>query len=128
MTRTSLRHTMNHRDLLGLFRSSHRKCSVKNYILKISQISQQNIVLESLFNNVAGFQEILQHGCFPMKFAKFLRTPILKNICERLLLFVSPQNTLTNSGGEFRLAETLTECNVNIFFKCNDFIQSNAAV
>ena len=24
--------------------------------------------------------------CFPVKFAKFLRTPTLKNICERLLL------------------------------------------
>ena len=50
-----------------------------------------------------------------MKFAKFLRTPILKNLCERLLLFVSPQNTLTNSGGEFGLEQTLTECNVSIF-------------
>ena len=28
----------------------------------------------------------LQHSCFPVKFAKFLGTPILKNICERLLL------------------------------------------
>ena len=51
-----------------------------------------------------------------MKFlAKFLRTPILKNICEILLLFVSPQNTITNSGGKFGLDETSAECNVNIF-------------
>ena len=28
----------------------------------------------------------LQRRCFPVKFAKFLRTPIVKNICERLLL------------------------------------------
>ena len=26
------------------------------------------------------------HSCFPVNFAKFLRTPIFKNICERLLL------------------------------------------
>ena len=45
-----------------------------------------------------------------MKFAKFLRTPILKNMCERLLLFVSPQNTITMSGGEFGLGKTSTEC------------------
>ena len=50
-----------------------------------------------------------------MKFARFLRTPILKNICERLLLFVSPQNTVTNSGGEYGLDETSTECKVSIF-------------
>ena len=28
----------------------------------------------------------LQHRCFPLNFAKFLRTPILYNNCERLLL------------------------------------------
>ena len=53
---------------------------------------------------------ILQHWCFPMKYAKFLRTPILKNMYERLLLFVSPQNTTIISGGEFALEETSTEC------------------
>ena len=53
---------------------------------------------------------ILQRWCFPMKLAKFLRTPILKNMYERLLLFVSPQNTITISGGEFGLDETSTEC------------------
>ena len=32
----------------------------------------------------------LQHRCFPVNVAKFLRTSILKNICERLLLkFIS---------------------------------------
>ena len=76
----------------------------------------ENIALESPFNNVVGFQEILKYWCFPMKFAKFLRTPILRNICERLLLFVSPQNTITNSGNEFGLDEILTEFdNVSIF-------------
>ena len=31
-----------------------------------------------------------------------------------MLLFVSPQNTITNSGGEFGLDQTWTECNVSI--------------
>ena len=26
----------------------------------------------------------IQHSCFPLNIAKFLRTPILKNVCERL--------------------------------------------
>ena len=49
-------------------------------------------MLESLFNKVTGvkacnfIKKRLQHRCFPVKFAKFLRTPILKNFCERLLL------------------------------------------
>ena len=63
-----------------------------------------------------------------MKLAKILRTPVLKNIYERLLLSVSPQNTITNSGGGFGLDETSTECKVSIFFKRNNFIQSNAAI
>ena len=52
-------------------------------------------VLESLFNKVAGLQgcnfirKRLQHRGFPVKFAKFFRTPTLKNICERLLLEVT---------------------------------------
>ena len=29
----------------------------------------------------------LQHKCFPAKFATFLKIPIFKNICERLLLY-----------------------------------------
>ena len=31
---------------------------------------------------------ILQHRCFPVKFATFLRTSLLKDICERLLPFI----------------------------------------
>ena len=42
-------------------------------------------------------------------------TDTLKNICERLLLFVSLQNTITNNSDEFGLDETSTECKVSIF-------------
>ena len=35
-----------------------------------------------------------QHRCFPVNIANFLRTPILKNICEQLLLKIS--NSMTN--------------------------------
>ena len=47
----------------------------KKMFLKISQYSQKNICVG-----------VSLHRCFPMEFAKFLRTPILKNICEQLLL------------------------------------------
>ena len=50
-----------------------------------------------------------------MKFAKFSRTPILKNICKKLILFVSTQNTITIIGGKVGLYETSTECKVSIF-------------
>ena len=41
------------------------------------------------------FKKRLQHWCFPLNIAKFLRTPILKNICWRLLLIV--QNSYIDS-------------------------------
>ena len=48
------------------------------------------------FNKNAGLQACnfikkrLKHRCFPANTTKFLRTPILKNICERMLLGVFP--------------------------------------
>ena len=53
------------------------------------------IVGESLFNKVAGLKvcnfikKRIQHKCFPLNIANFLRTPVLKNICERLLLKIA---------------------------------------
>ena len=44
------------------------------------------------FNKVAGLRPAtlvkkrLRRRCFPVNFAKFIRTPILKNICKQLLL------------------------------------------
>ena len=49
-------------------RSSHRRCSVKKDVLK-------NFL-----------KKRLQHRSFPVKFAKFLKASILKNLCERLPL------------------------------------------
>ena len=51
-------------------------------------------MLQSFFNKVAGLRAFgfikkkFQGSCFPVKFAKFLRTPTFKNICERLLLYL----------------------------------------
>ena len=98
MTKSSLRHTMNHKDLLGLFRSCHRKYSVKKGALKNFANFGGKYLCWNLF--LITFQPFrpapkkrLRHWCFPMKFGKFLRTTTLKNICKKLLLFVSPQTS-----------------------------------
>ena len=60
----------------------------------------KTLVFESLFNKSASLQvcnfvkKRLRHKCFHLKFVKFLRTPILKNICERLLLKLSQTEKL----------------------------------
>ena len=76
---------------LSISRSNHRRCSVKKCYKKFRKFHRKTSMLESLFNKVPCLQvcnfikKRLQHRCFPVKFAKFLRTPILKSICERLL-------------------------------------------
>ena len=94
-----LRHTMNHSDLLGLFRSSHWKCTVKKSVLKNFANFTGKHLYWSLLQVCNFIKKRLQHWCFPVKFAKFLRTSVLKKICERLLLFVSPQDTIANNSG-----------------------------
>ena len=64
--------------------------------LSITQ-KQPPEVYNSLFNKDADLKtgnfvkRRLQYRCFPVKFSKFLKTPILKNICERLLLITPNQ-------------------------------------
>ena len=63
-------------------------------------------MFESLFNSIAG-----------------------RNfICERLLLFVSPENTITNISGKFGLDETLTECKLSIFLKRTEAVARRCSV
>ena len=48
------------------------------------------------------YQKRLRDICFPVKFAKFLRTAILKNICEQLLLnFISKETPAQMFSCEF---------------------------
>ena len=57
-------------------------------------IHSKTAVLECLFNKVSSLQssnfikERLQHRCFTVNIAEFLRTPISENICEQPLLLV----------------------------------------
>ena len=59
---------------------------------KYRKIYRKTPVPESLLNKVAGLtpatllKKRLWHMCFPANFAKFLRTPVLRNTSGRLLL------------------------------------------
>ena len=46
-------------------------------------------VVRRCYNFCNFIRKRLQHRCFPVNIAKFLRKPILKNICERLLLHLA---------------------------------------
>ena len=61
-------------------------------VFKNFNVYTKTPVLEFLFNKVVGlqicnsFKKRLRHKCFPVNLTKLLITPILKSICERLLL------------------------------------------
>ena len=72
---------------------------MKKAVLKFFAIFIEKTLSWSLF-----LIELFQHWCFPVNIAKILRTPILKNICERLLL-----NVISNSNEEQYLLVKLDE-------------------
>ena len=59
---------------------------MKKPFLKIWQYSRETPVLESSFRPATLLKRD-SNTVFPVNIGKFLRTPILKNICERLLLY-----------------------------------------
>ena len=69
---------------------------------KYNNINRKTLVLKSLFNKFTGLQsgnfitKTLQHRCFPVNIVKFLKTSILKDICERLLPNFLIQNGRNN--------------------------------
>ena len=78
---------------MGTFRSSYRKCSVKGGVLKnLAKFTEKHLCQCLFFNKVAGLRPAnllikrLRHSCFPVNFAKFLKTPFLQNFSGRLLL------------------------------------------
>ena len=73
-------------------RSSYRRCSVKKGVLRnFAKFTGKHLCQRLLFNKVARrpatlLKKSLWHRCFPVNFAKFLRTPFLQNPSGRLLL------------------------------------------
>ena len=65
-------------------RSSHRKFSIKKCFLRIfAKFKGKHMWQSFFFNKVAGltlFKKRLWHRCFPVNFAKFLRTPLENNL------------------------------------------------
>ena len=69
---------------------SHEKAVLKNFV----NFTEKHLCWNPYFNKNVGLQgcsyikKRLQRRCFLTNIEKFLRTPILKNICELLILKV----------------------------------------
>ena len=75
-----------------IFRSSCRRCSIKKLFWKKLYSKKNTCVGVSFLLKLQAFRPLtvskkgLQHRYFPVNIGKFIRTPILKSIFERLLL------------------------------------------
>ena len=75
-------------------RSSHQRCSIRRGVLRnFSKFTGKHLYQRPFFNKLAGLawpatllKKRLWHRCFPVNFAKFLRTAFLQNTSRRLLL------------------------------------------
>ena len=76
---------------IGESESSHRRYSVKINVLNNFTNFTGKHLCWSLFLIKKNFiKKRVQHRCFSARFGNFLRTSILKNICERPLLENQP--------------------------------------
>ena len=73
----------------------NEKCSVKRVFLRnFAKFTGKHLCQSLFFNKITGLRTAtllkkrLLHRCFPVNFAKFLRTPFLQNSSGRLLLKV----------------------------------------
>ena len=74
-------------------RSSHRRSSLKRAVPRnFAKFTRKHPCQSLFFSKVAGLRPAtllkkrLWHRCFPVNFAKLLRTPFLQNTSGRLLL------------------------------------------
>ena len=67
------------------FRSNHWRCSVRNFATLTGKHLCQSLFLVKLQTSSPAKMR-LWHRCFPVNFAKFLRTPFLQSTSGRLLL------------------------------------------
>ena len=72
--------------LLTIYESSHRRCSVIEGVLRnFAKFTGKHLYQSLFFNKVDSGKETRKR-CFPVNFAKFLRTPFLQSTFGRLLL------------------------------------------
>ena len=94
-----------------IVRRSHRRCSVKRGVVKnLANFTGKHLRWSA---KTWRSRKTLQHRCFPVKFAKYLRTPMLKNICEftlkttiafSIFVIIVNTNTLAFEIQQFKVA------------------------
>ena len=79
--------------IINILISSHQRCCIRKGVLRnFSKFTGKHLCQGLFFNTVAGLRPAtllkmrLCYRCFPVNFAKFLRTSFLQNTSGRLLV------------------------------------------
>ena len=91
--------------MIKKYKSSHQTCSMKKGVLRnFAKCKGKHLCQSLFFDKVAGLSHaaLLKkrpwHRCFPVNFAKFLRTSFLQNTSGRLLLEIIRENFFFSNG------------------------------
>ena len=87
---------VNNKNTRTNCRSSPQRFSVTKGVLKIFTKFTGKHLCQSFFWPATLLKKKLWHRCFPVNFAKFLRTPFLQNTSKRLLLELFETNFSVN--------------------------------
>ena len=98
---------------------SFHKCYVRNDVLrKFSKFTGKQHLCKSLF-----FNKVAVWGmCFPVSFAKFLRTPLLQNVFGWMFL-IGHENVIFMTNLIFPLSPFM----INFFHSCSTFLIQETA-
>ena len=108
----------------SIYRSSRPEVFCENVFLEISQNSQENtcardsflIKLQALGLKPATLLKSFWHKCFPVNFAKFLRTPFFKEHLQWLHLNIALREKCPNTALFLvRIWTLFTQCRFSIF-------------
>ena len=84
---------LNHDTLKRNPRISHRRCSIRNDVLRnFTKYTRKHLCQSFFFDKVAGLspatllKKRLRHRCFPVNFANFQRAPFSRNTSGQLFL------------------------------------------
>ena len=134
MTRASIRHTMNHRDLLDLFRSSHRRRSVKKGVLKnFANFTGRRLCWSLFLITLQVFKPavLLKRYSYINVFLRNLRnfkSTYFEEYLRKIASICFTSKYYSKYWWQVWTRREFDRVHCKYFFKRNNFIQSNTAI
>ena len=98
--------------------ANFKSLSFRGVLKNFAKFTEKHLCQSLFFNKATLLKKRLCHMCFPLSFAKFWRTPILRSICERLHLKLKVMNYRSDIFADtFKLPLVVKKYTHTTFFK-----------